>query len=157
MYCIRHSFFCGALVFFLGLPGSAFSQIADNFSDGDFSQNPTWQGDAASFLINPAGELQLNAAAAGTSLLTVQGNIPDSAVWSLHFRLGFAPSTNNLLRIYLLADLADRALAARARDLPAAQQDGLVQALIELYGESRAAAEERDADADGDALAGGAG
>ncbi len=111
MYCIRHSFFCGALVFFLGLPGSAFSQIADNFSDGDFSQNPTWQGDAASFLINPAGELQLNAAAAGTSLLTVQGNIPDSAVWSLHFRLGFAPSTNNLLRIYLLADLADLAVA----------------------------------------------
>ncbi len=89
----------------------ASGQITDNFSDGDFTQNPAWQGDVANFIVNSAGELQLMAPAAGSSTLTVAGNIPDSAIWNLHFRLGFAPSTSNLLRIYLLADQADLANA----------------------------------------------
>ena len=80
------------------------AQITDNFSDGDFSANPVWTGDASSFIVNNATELQLKAPAAGTAQLRTQGNIPDSAVWSLDLRLTFAPSTSNLLRIYLLAD-----------------------------------------------------
>ncbi len=90
---------------------SASGQITDNFSDGDFTQNPTWQGDVANFVVNAAGELQLMAPAAGSSTLAVAGNIPDSTVWDLRFRLAFAPSTSNLLRIYLLADQADLATA----------------------------------------------
>ncbi len=86
---------------------SAFGQISDNFSDGNFSQNPAWQGDVANFVVNAAGELQLMAPAAGSSTLAVSGIIPDSAVWNLHFRLLFAPSAANLLRIYLLADQAN--------------------------------------------------
>ncbi|MEO6039508.1 MAG: hypothetical protein ABIQ93_13930, partial [Saprospiraceae bacterium] len=85
---------------------SAFGQITDNFSDGDFTQNPSWQGDVANFVVNTDGELQLMAPAAGSSTLAVSGNIPDSAIWNLHFRLTFAPSSGNLLRIYLLADQA---------------------------------------------------
>ncbi|MBL7795311.1 MAG: lamin tail domain-containing protein [Saprospiraceae bacterium] len=79
------------------------AQITDNFADGNFSANPAWQGDVANFVVN-AGELQLNAPAAGNSRLSVQGNIPDSAVWLFDVRLEFAPSTTNLLRVYLLAD-----------------------------------------------------
>ena len=90
---------------------SAVGQIADNFSDGNFTQNPAWQGDVANFVVNAAGELQLLAPAAGNSTLAVSGNIPDSAVWNLRFRLEFAPSTSNLLRIYLLADQADLSTA----------------------------------------------
>jgi Lamin Tail Domain/Bacterial Ig-like domain len=86
-------------------------QISDNFSDGNFDQNPAWQGDVASFIVNAAGELQLNAAAAGAAYLTVPGNIPTSAVWDLQFRLTFAPSAANLLRIYLLSDAANPATA----------------------------------------------
>lgn len=86
-------------------------QITDNFSDGDFTQNPTWQGDVANFVVNAAGELQLMAPGAGSSTLVVAGNITDTSVWNLHFRLAFAPSTSNLLRIYLLADQADLANA----------------------------------------------
>ncbi len=85
---------------------SAHAQIMDNFSDGNFDQNPSWQGHTAHFIVNPAGELQLNATAAGASVLAVQGNIPTSATWDLRFRLGFSPSTSNLLRIYLLSDQA---------------------------------------------------
>ena len=84
----------------------AIGQITDDFSDGDFTQNPVWQGDMASFKINATGELQLNAAAAGQAVLAVGGVIADSTIWDLRFRLSFAPSAGNLLRIYLLADQA---------------------------------------------------
>ncbi|MCC6463504.1 MAG: lamin tail domain-containing protein [Saprospiraceae bacterium] len=83
------------------------AQIIDNFSDGDFSTNPAWQGETNEFKVNAAGELQLNAPDAGSSLLAVQGHIPDSAVWLLEIRMEFAPSSTNLLRVYLLADQAD--------------------------------------------------
>lgn len=99
-------FLYAALFLFFLIP-RCFSQITDDFSDGDFTQNPTWQGDAANFIVNAGAELQLNAPAAGSSQLAVQGNVPDSAIWSFRFRLGFAPSNQNLLRIYLLADQAD--------------------------------------------------
>jgi len=102
----RLTVFC----FYLLLPG-IFSQIADDFSDGDFTQNPAWQGDTANFIVNSTGELQLKAPAAGVSVLAVQGNIPDSVVWELRVRLAFAPSDNNLLRIYLLADQPDLSTA----------------------------------------------
>lgn len=89
------------------LPKIAFSQIQDNFSDGNLSQNPIWQGNADHFIINPAAELQLNAPAAGNSFLFTEGNIPDSAVWEIYFRLEFPPSATNRLRIYLQTDGAD--------------------------------------------------
>jgi hypothetical protein len=105
--------FC-RLLFLTALSALSFtakSQIADNFADGDFTQNPIWQGDAASFIVNPAAELQLNASVAGASALVVQGNIPGNATWDLRFRLGFAPSTSNLLRIFLMSDQQDLANA----------------------------------------------
>jgi hypothetical protein len=88
-------------------PFLASAQIQDDFSDGNFTQNPAWQGLSSSFIINAQGVLQLNAPDAGTATLAVQGNIPDSAIWQMNFKLEFAPSTSNLLRIYLMADQAD--------------------------------------------------
>jgi hypothetical protein len=84
----------------------ASAQITDDFSDGDFTTNPTWVGDVANFQVNATQTLQLMAPAAGTSTLMTQGNIADSSVWNLTFRLEFGPSTSNLLRIFLLADAA---------------------------------------------------
>lgn len=103
-------FFLIAFLLFPLLPAS-FAQILDDFSDGDFTQNPVWQGDGADFIVNASGELQLNAPAPGMSQLRVQGNIPDSAIWELRFRLDFAPSNQNLLRIYVLADQSDLSAA----------------------------------------------
>lgn len=94
-------------VFYAGMNQYLSAQITDDFSDGNFTENPAWQGDIDQFIINAAGELQLNAPGAGASALTVSGAIPDSAVWLLGVRLEFAPSATNLLRIYLLADQPD--------------------------------------------------
>jgi hypothetical protein len=99
-------FFCFAL-----FSGVLHAQISDDFSDGNFTQNPGWQGDSANFIVNSAGALQLLAPAAGSSQLVVQGYIPDSAVWMLDIRLAFAPSASNILRIYLVADQANLATA----------------------------------------------
>ncbi|MBK6931029.1 MAG: lamin tail domain-containing protein [Saprospirales bacterium] len=99
------------LTLLLTIPPSAYAQIQDVFSDGDISANPAWLGDLNEFVVNAAGELQLNAPDAGASILAVEGNIPDTAVWLLDVRLEFAPSASNFLRIYLLADQPDLLLA----------------------------------------------
>ncbi|CAG0890385.1 unnamed protein product, partial [Darwinula stevensoni] len=80
------------------------AQIEDNFTDGNFTANPTWQGDVGSFAVNAAGQLQLMAPAGGSALLQTQGNIPDSAVWRVWVKLNFAPSTSNYLKLYLMCD-----------------------------------------------------
>ena len=87
------------------------SQIIDNFSDGNFDQNPAWVGDGGNFKVSTAGELQLNATAAGQSVLFTAGNIPDSTIWDFEIRLAFDPSNQNLVRIYLQSDLTDLTLA----------------------------------------------
>lgn len=87
------------------------TQIVDNFSDGDFSQNPAWTGDVANFVVNANAELQLMAPDGGVSALFTQGNIPDSCVWDMRIRMDFSPSTSNLLRIVLWADGVDLSTA----------------------------------------------
>ncbi len=100
---MKHACLC-LIAAFLWCTPPVIAQISDDFSDGNFTENPAWQGDAGLFIVNANGELQLNAPDAGNAMLTVAGAIPDSVVWLLDVRLEFAPSTANLLRIYLLAN-----------------------------------------------------
>ncbi len=92
---------------FFSASSPAISQLEEDFSDGDFLQNPTWVGDVSHFIVNGAGQLQLMAPQAGSSVLAVVVDIPDSAVWLLDVRLEFAPSASNLLRVYFMADRPD--------------------------------------------------
>ncbi len=95
-------FSCCLLIYSL-LPG----QISDDFSDGDFTSNPEWQGEAGEFIVNAGLELQLFAPDAGNSTLYLPVVIADSTVWELQFRLEFAPSTSNLLQIALQSASSD--------------------------------------------------
>lgn len=86
------------------------AQIADNFSDGDFVNNPTWAGTAADFIVNASQQLQLNNSIAATSYLTtpVSTDLTTAdAEWQLYVKQGFAPSGSNYGRIYLMSDQAD--------------------------------------------------
>lgn len=80
---------------------SLFAQLSEDFSDGNFSANPTWLGDGNNFIVNGDGELQLNTSGADTSVLYTAVEMPDSTTWEIDFKMDFAPSNNNRLRIYL--------------------------------------------------------
>jgi hypothetical protein len=89
-----------------------YAQVSDNFTDGDFTQNPAWQGTNADFTVNASGELQLNSLAAATSYLSIPhllANLNDKE-WQIKVRQTFAPSSSNYGRVYLTSDNANLSL-----------------------------------------------
>lgn len=91
---------------------SIFAQVDDDFTDGDFTSHPPWTGTADHFTINDNGQLQLSAAAAGTSWLSTGMTIlPDHQVlWEFWIKQSFSPSGANFGRIYLMSDQSDLSL-----------------------------------------------
>ena len=80
------------------------SQITDDFTDGDFTNNPVWMGDAAQFKINTSLQLQLNSLIADTSYLNTASTYINNAEWHFWEKLSFTTSTNNYGRVYLVSD-----------------------------------------------------
>ncbi len=95
------------IVFMIVLPAQA--QLADGFSDGNFTADPPWSGNPESFRINPEGQLQLSAAGAGSASLVTASFLGDSTEWQFWIKLGFSPSSSNFARVYLISDKADLA------------------------------------------------
>jgi len=86
-------------------------QFSDSFDDGDFTNNPTWQGDTENFIVNEVFQLALNAEEAGNSSLYTAYNLTKDFTWEIDLVLDFAPSANNNLRSYFLIDSSDPSLA----------------------------------------------
>ena len=81
------------------------AQVNDQFTDGNFSSNPTWLGDTSKFIVNQNFQLQLNAPAiADTASISTISNRLDSTEWQFWVKLDFSPSTSNQLRAYLSSD-----------------------------------------------------
>jgi hypothetical protein len=87
----------------------AFSQVSDDFSDGDFSTAPTWSGTGADFIINAAQQVQLNNTIATTSYLATPHLLAslNNKEWDIYVKQSFAGSSSNFGRIYLCADNSD--------------------------------------------------
>ncbi|XOV92748.1 MAG: lamin tail domain-containing protein [Bacteroidota bacterium] len=83
------------------------AQVFDDFSDGDFTVDPIWNGDQADFEINSNGELHLSAPIAGVSHMATESTLFDKIVWEFFIRIEFNPSSSNLAKIYLISDQAD--------------------------------------------------
>ena len=83
------------------------AQFIENFTDGNFTDNPAWQGDNDRYVVNGSFELQNMDTAAGSSYLSVPAVTADSTTWEFYFRLEFDPSTSNQMRAYLNASQAD--------------------------------------------------
>lgn len=101
-------FVCLFFGFATALPG----QFTDNFTDGDFSSNPTWIGNTDRFIVNEEGMLQLQdtaPASSNTSYLAtaVATSLNDDTTWEFFVRLEFSPSASNFASVYLLASRAD--------------------------------------------------
>jgi len=87
----------------------AFSQVNESFSDGDFSQNPSWNGDVNYFLINTQKQLQSQGQqlVSQTISLSTANQISLNASWAFLVQLNFDPTTTNYVRIYLTSDKED--------------------------------------------------
>ena len=89
----------------------SFGQLNDDFSDGDFTSNPTWQGDDTEFIIDINNQLQLNApSVTDTSFLSVETGILDftsNVTWEFFVKLDLSPSNSNNFRFYLTSDNAN--------------------------------------------------
>lgn len=85
------------------------AQISDDFSDGDFSVNPTWSGSSSVYTINGSFELQLSNSIAAISYLSTPHGLTtlDNKEWKFWTRQSFSPSGANYGRVYLTANSAD--------------------------------------------------
>ncbi len=94
---------------FILLTTSLQAQINEEFNDGNFTQNPTWSGDASQFAINANYQLQLISAGSDSSYMSFssQQNAADSLQWEIWIQQSFSPSSQNYGRIYLSSDNAN--------------------------------------------------
>lgn len=98
------------LAFFLA--GNSFAQTTnfeDGFEDGDFTNNPTWNGDTGEFTVvddTPNFLLQLDASTSPAHLSTPSADVTGTWEFYIEFR-GFEPSGSNQAEIFLMSDIAD--------------------------------------------------
>jgi methionine-rich copper-binding protein CopC len=97
------------LLFFLLVSAKLSGQVVDDFSDGNFTTNPTWTGTSSDFIVNSSQQLQLNNTVAATSYLAIPHNLTglNNKEWRIWVKQTFSPSSSNFGRVYLTADNSD--------------------------------------------------
>tara|TARA_B100000508_G_scaffold141097_1_gene147099 strand:+ start:210213 stop:212792 length:2580 start_codon:yes stop_codon:yes gene_type:complete len=92
-----------ALFLLLSLIGR--TQFVDDYSDGDFTSNPTWSGDDSIFIVNSSERLQLNATVPGDAYLFASHGLTQLAdrEWRFTVQYDFSPSGSNGGETYLTA------------------------------------------------------
>ena len=99
---MKHYFLIPFLLFF----GSVHSQINEDFTDGDFINNPIWVGTNTDFIVNTLEQLQVNNTLGDTSYLTTPHGLTtlDNKEWRCLVKQSFSPSSSNYGRVFLSAD-----------------------------------------------------
>ncbi len=116
---MKHLFFI-----LLWFPSIVFSQVMDDFSDGNFTENPTWTGDQNKFIVNDQYQLQLVDVDAGTAQLSTGNSYSGDTEWRLFVRLAFSPSSNNFARFYLMSNQSDLQLPLQGYYLQLGESGG---------------------------------
>ena len=138
----RFFYFFIALTF---LTKGASAQINDNFSDGNLTNDPTWQGNMDKFqVVNEV--LQSNGVENQSPIyLSTPNTFLNDITWKFKVKLNFNPSNNNFVRIYLVSNQADlnstilsgyyirigESLGADGIDLFKQNTDGSVEKIID--------------------------
>jgi len=86
------------------LPYVSFAQFTDDFSDGDFTTNPTWIGHNGNFEIDSLNQLHLNDTITNTSYLTTESKAIINGVWEFEIKMDFSSSTSNYSKVYLISN-----------------------------------------------------
>lgn len=80
------------------------AQLSDNFADGDFTNNPTWSGDVADYVVNASFQLQSNNLVANSGFyLSTPSTKATEAVWEFYTNLTFNTSSTNYVDVYVTA------------------------------------------------------
>ncbi|PIB36942.1 hypothetical protein BFP72_16795 [Reichenbachiella sp. 5M10] len=82
----------------------AFSQITEDFSDGDFASNPAWSGDITAFEIESGQLHSYGPDITETLHLSTPNTVMDYTEWTFLVDMRLAPSGSNKSRIYLVSD-----------------------------------------------------
>ena len=93
-------------LFFLWANIQLKAQVFDDFSDGNFSANPAWEGDDSLWQINSNFQLQSKGTSGSAKdiCLSTQAYFQKNTEWRFFIQLNFSPSTQNFCRFYLAAD-----------------------------------------------------
>ena len=86
-----------------------YTQVSDNFSDGDFTSDPTWSGDDSFFVVTDDNRLNSNGPSGAASVLHLStvSTVMDYTVWEFLLDLNFNGTTSNFFRVYLTSDKVD--------------------------------------------------
>lgn len=93
------------LFFLLIAPFFCFAQVSESFSDGNFTQNPTWTGTTSNFIVNKAFELQSNAQVASASYLFTPSAAIQHGVWECRLKIDYPTSSSNYACMYIISDV----------------------------------------------------
>ena len=88
------------------------AQVTENFSDGNFSDNPAWiSSNPNDWTINASLQLQSNRTVASSSFWISTANVLATGVqWDFWMRLSFNTSSANMVDVYLIASAPDISL-----------------------------------------------
>lgn len=86
--------------------GQALVHVYDDFLDGNFAENPTWQGDTTAFVILPenGGILRSNVDSAATCYISTPCTALDSTEWNLTASFEYSTSSVNYSVFYVAMD-----------------------------------------------------
>lgn len=84
-------------------------QVTDDFSDGDFTANPSWQGTTSEFIVNASQQVQTTNSIAATSYITTPHGLStlQNHEWHFWVKQNFSPSSSNFGKVFLSADNSD--------------------------------------------------
>ena len=83
---------------------SSFAQLNDNFTDGDFTTNPTWSGDDSVFTV-VSNQLRSNKVMTNSTFyLSTANTTATNCQWEFLVNLKFATSSTNYVDVYLSSD-----------------------------------------------------
>ena len=95
-------------------PVFSYCQVVDNFTDGDFSNQPTWTGISSNFVVNSSFQLQSKASATSVSYLTTPSKSIENATWECAVKIAYTTSSSNYSAIYLISDSLNIAASCNA-------------------------------------------
>jgi hypothetical protein len=95
------------LIFMYFLPLFSFGQVLDDFSDGNFTENPSWSGTTGNFKINEYFQLQSNAPTTSVSYLFTPSEAFYDAQWQAWFKINYSTSSSNYSAFYIISSSPD--------------------------------------------------